>query len=94
MKDVYRGDLLVVDHTPLVEPILVARFQRSNGKKMIHVSESLLEYENIEWYIVWLFHPLNPWMQRFNWYLHESFDTGLEGEWRKRAVYYQEHCTL
>ncbi len=88
LKEAYEGHSLVVEWRNLLEVAISAGFSRPNdGQPLLHLSGPLFPWHQTAFYsyLVWYLHPLNPWADRINWYLHASFDTGLRTEWMKRA---------
>ncbi len=83
----YEGNSLFVDYTLLLDVAIPAWFSHSNGESSLHVSESLAPWHPSMAYVymIWYFHPLNPWIERFDRQLHRAYDAGLRHEWMKRA---------
>ena len=76
--DVYKGNTLYVEFYEILKVAIAAGFTRSNGDPILHYAKNVFPFYNGSFlYFAWLFHPLNPWVERFNSYLEWATDTGL-----------------
>ncbi len=66
MKEVYEGKSILIEWVPLTGTTIAAAFTRSNGERMVHEPSSGFLTTVNKGADIWIFHPLNPWLDRFN----------------------------
>ncbi len=82
---VYEGKILMVDWYPAFFKEVNSGFRLPNGELLLHVGKDL--GLTIDLVRLWTFHPMNPWFEHFNFYLHHFFDIGLSRRLVAKAKY-------
>ena len=53
-------------------------FTLPNGERLLRVVDDILPaHLKLRWYMTWQFHPMNPWLERFDRCYHSAVDSGL-----------------
>ncbi len=79
MKEVYKGNSVMIEYVDYIRTIVEAAFTLPNGEPLVHVPKSV--GFNSSGYATWAFHPLNPWLGRFEPFLLRFMETGLRNRW-------------
>ncbi len=85
MIDVYKGNSVMVEYTQFVQNMVRVAFMMPDGEKLVHVPAVPLGF-NISAVTIWAFHPLNPWLHRFEPLLHSFHERGLIKELQEIAM--------
>ncbi len=85
MTDVYEGNSVMVEYSGFVNNLVKVAFMMPDGEALVHVPSTPLGF-NITAETIWAFHPLNPWLHRFEPLLHSFLEIGLIEELQNIAM--------
>ena len=71
----YERNSVMVQWIPAVDKSVMLGFTLPNGETLVHVSPDLGLHPLF--YTVWAYHPLNPWFDRFNAFIHLYNENGI-----------------
>ncbi len=87
MRRVFEGKQIMVEWKPIVD-LLVGNFlTRSNGDLTVHYTDTFITPMN-SGHRVWMYYPINPFLERFDPILHAYKESGVRTVWMAQAMAY------
>ena len=85
LKDVYEGNSVMIEYSGFVNNMVRAGFMMPDGEALVHVPTRSLGF-NISSITIWAFHPLNPWLHRFEPFMRAFHEMGRIEELQNIAM--------
>ncbi len=86
LKDVYEGNSVMIEYSGFVNNMVRAGFMMPDGEALVHVPTTSLGF-NISSITIWAFHPLNPWLHRFEPFMRAFHEMGRIEELQNIAMW-------